>query len=189
MDNSDIENKLFQSQEYQKPISKIGRFHFEFHITTKSPRTPADNLQPLSTQYLIDELAVTLLDTKAIFCIMSGNPEKRKEDLRNLGRGVLRRLYEEQARYRMGRIPVFRPPPTFVIYLKHLDDRLKQELASLDSKTKDFVMKEAIGRIFEQIDSRYYLLSVKPPSLSVPRHTIFGVKISYPIKVQSKIYW
>ena len=88
--------------------------------------------------------------------------EARKQDPRNLGRGVLRRLYEEQARYKMYRIPVFRPPPVFVVYLKHLDDRLKQELSNLDSELKDYVMKEAIGRIFEQVDSRFFLLSVKP---------------------------
>ena len=49
-----------------------------------------------------------------------------------------------------------------MIYLKHLDDSLKQELSNLDRKTRDFVMKEAIGRIFEQVDSRFFLLSVKP---------------------------
>ena len=87
--------------------------------------------------------------------------EARKEDPRNLGRGVLRRVYEEQARYKMYRIPVFCPPPDFVVSLKHLDDGLKKELANLDRETKDFVMKESIGRVFEQIDSRYYLLSVK----------------------------
>jgi hypothetical protein len=43
----------------------------------------------------------------------------------------------------MYRIPVFRPPPVFVV-------------------SKDFVMKEAIGRICEQVDKRFFLLSVKP---------------------------
>lgn len=80
----------------------------------------------------------------------------------NTGTGILRRLYEEQAKYKMYRIPVFRPPPVFVVYLKHLDDRLKQELASLDKETKDFLLKEAIGRICEQVDKRFFLLSVKP---------------------------
>jgi hypothetical protein len=61
----------------------------------------------------------------------------------------------------MYRIPVFRPPPVFVIYLKHLDNRLKKELATLDKESKDYVIKEAICRIFEQIDKRFFLLSVK----------------------------
>jgi hypothetical protein len=80
----------------------------------------------------------------------------------NIGTGVLRRLYEEQARYKMYRIPVFRPPHIFIVYLKHLDDRLKKELANLDKESKDFVMREAIGRIYEQVDKHFFLLSVKP---------------------------
>jgi len=62
----------------------------------------------------------------------------------------------------MYRIPVFRPPPIFIVYLKHLDDRLKKELANLDRETKDFVMREAIGRIYEQVNKQFFLLSVKP---------------------------
>jgi len=70
----------------------------------------------------------------------------------NTGTDVLRRFYEEQARYKMYRIPVFRPPPVFVVYLKHLDEGLKKELSNLDRESKDLVMKEAISRIFEQVE-------------------------------------
>ena len=55
-----------------------------------------------------------------------------------------------------------RPPPIFVVHLKHLDHRLKQVLAKLDKWSKDYVMKEAIGRIFEHVDRRFYYLSAKP---------------------------
>ena len=112
---------------------------------------------------IVDELFISMMDVKVRFCMMNGlTTEVRKLDLKNLGRGVRRRLYEEQARYKMYRIPIFRPPPIFVVHLKHLDDRLKQELSTLHSENKDDVMKEAIGRIFEQIDKRFFLLSVKP---------------------------
>ena len=79
----------------------------------------------------------------------------------NNGNGVLRRLYEQQAIYKMYRVPIYRPPPVFVVHLKHLDYRLKQELAKLDKWSKDYVMKESIGRICEQVDKRFFLLSVK----------------------------
>ena len=79
----------------------------------------------------------------------------------NNGNGVLRRLYEQQAIYKMYRIPIYRPPPVFIVHLKHLDDRLKQELAKLDKWSKDYVLKEAIGKIFEHVDKRFYYLSVK----------------------------
>jgi hypothetical protein len=116
-----------------------------------------------------------MMDVKAAFCVLNSHrktgllsegkrvPEiLEKYERFNNGLGIPRRLYEEQAKYKIYRIPVFRPPPVFVVYLKHLDDRLKQELSGLDRKTKDFVMKEAIGRIFEQIDKPFFLLSVKP---------------------------
>jgi hypothetical protein len=112
-----------------------------------------------------------MLDTKAVFCIINSNkktttfsdPKEVEVNNRcNSGNGVLRRLYEEQAKYKMYRIPVFRPLPVFVLYLKHLDERLKKELASLERESKDYVMKEAVSRIFEQVDKHFFLLSVKP---------------------------
>jgi hypothetical protein len=113
-----------------------------------------------------DELTISLLDTKVAFCMINSNQKSNvtSEDAHrcNADAGVLRRLYEEQARYKMYRIPVFRPPPVFVVYLKHLDARLKKELANLDFLSRDFVIREAIGRICEQVDRRFYLLSVKP---------------------------
>jgi hypothetical protein len=126
---------------------------------------------PWSLAAIVDELTISMFDTKTVFCMINSNqktsvasdPGEAEEAYRyNIGSGVLRRLYVEQARYKMYRIPVFRPSPVFVVYLKHLDDRLKKELANLDRQTKDFVMKEAIGRIFEQVDRRFFLLSTKP---------------------------
>jgi hypothetical protein len=122
-----------------------------------------DELEGWTLSYIIDEMCFQLIDVKLTFCMLTDlDKEARMEDLRNLGRGVLRRLYEEQARYKIYRIPVFRPPPVFVVHLKHLDDRLKKELATLDKNSRDFVMKEAIGRICEQVDKRFYLLNAKP---------------------------
>jgi hypothetical protein len=115
---------------------------------------------------IIDELAISLLDTKVAFCMINSNQKMNVNSEEaygcNIGTGVLRRLYEEQARYKMYRVPVFRPPPVFAVYLKHLDDRLKKELANLDKESKDFVMRDAIGRICEQVNKQFFLLSVKP---------------------------
>jgi DNA-binding transcriptional ArsR family regulator len=107
-----------------------------------------------STEAIVDELTIALRDTKSFFCLI--NMSDVNVD------ALLRSLYESQAIYKMYRIPVFRPPPPFVIHLKHLDYHLKKELASLDKETLDYVIKEAIGRICEGIDKRYFLLSVKP---------------------------
>jgi hypothetical protein len=126
---------------------------------------------PASLAAISDDLTFSLLNTKLVFCMINSNrkgsitsdPRDVEEVHRcNIDTGVLRRFYEEQARYKMYRIPVFRPPPVFVVYLKHLDEGLKKELSNLDRESKDFVMKEAISRIFEQVDKRFFLLSVKP---------------------------
>ncbi len=69
--------------------------------------------------------------------------------------------YREQAKHLMYRIPVYQPTPSFVVNVQDLSDKLKSELESLDYKSLNDVLKEAIGRIFESINERYYLLSVK----------------------------
>lgn len=108
---------------------------------------------------LIDE--VSLMSVKGQFCMLSGLNEVRAEDPNNRGYGVIRRIYEEQARYKMPRMGVYKPPPIFVIHLKNLDDKVKQELLKGDPISRDYILKEAVEMICERVDSRYYLLSAK----------------------------
>jgi hypothetical protein len=135
--------------------------------------TDETTVYPASLAAISDDLTFSLLDAKLEFCMINSN-QKRSiisdprdvEEVHmcrcNTCTGVLRRFYEEQARYKMYRIPVFRPPPDFVVYLKHLDEGLKRELSNLDRESKDFVVREAISRTFEQVDKRFFLLHVKP---------------------------
>ncbi len=69
--------------------------------------------------------------------------------------------YQDQAKYLMYKIPVYRPSPSFNVNVIDLTPKLRQELESLDDESLDSVMKEAIGRVFENINERYFLLSVK----------------------------
>jgi hypothetical protein len=112
------------------------------------------DVEVLSTEAMVDELTISLCNTKTSFCLIN------KSDV-NVGT-LKRSIYEAQAKYKMYRIPIFRPPPAFAIQLKHLEYHLKKELTSLDKETLDNVMKEAVGRICERVDKRYFLLSVKP---------------------------
>ena len=98
-----------------------------------------------STERLVDELFLELDNVKEI-------DEKS---------GLTKRKYEEQAKWLMHRIPVYRPAPAFIINLSDLSTRIKEELADLDDNTLDYVLKETIGRIFEGIDQRYFRLSVR----------------------------
>jgi hypothetical protein len=109
-----------------------------------------------TTERLIDEVFLSLMSIKSQFCMIN-----TRNDTRNRGQGIIRRFYEEQARYKMYRMVIFRPPPTFIIYLKDLDERVKRQLGRRDKQSRDFILEQAAERIFEQVDSRYFLLSAK----------------------------
>lgn len=68
--------------------------------------------------------------------------------------------YQKQAKDLIYRIPVYIPTPTFIVYKKDLSDRLKDELADYSEKSED-VLKAAVGRLFENINQRYFVQSVK----------------------------
>ena len=107
----------------QKPTIRIKR------LSLNLPKAEVDDSKAWSLAAIVDELFISMMDVKVPFCMLVGSKDSRLEDPR-----VLRRLYEEQTRYKMYRIPVFHPPPIFVVHLKHLDDRLKQELESTQGK-------------------------------------------------------
>jgi hypothetical protein len=93
-----------------------------------------------TTERLIDELYLNLMSVR---------------------RDKVARIYQEQAENLIYRIPVYKPTPYFIVELSHLSYKVKKELHTLNDKALDKVMKEAISRIFEMINERYFLLSVK----------------------------
>jgi hypothetical protein len=105
-----------------------------------------ETLAPWTIAKLIDEVYLSLMSIK---------------ERTNNGWGIVQRKYEEQARYKMYRMVIYRPPPAFIIEISDLDGKVKRELAQCDKKTRDFVLKQAVERIFETVDSRYFLLSAK----------------------------
>lgn len=115
-----------------------------------------DTFVEWTTERLIDKVFLSLMSIKSRFCMINA-----RDDTRNRGQGIIRRFYEEQARYKMYRMVIFRPPPTFIIYLKDLDERVKSQLGSREKQSRDFILEQAAERIFEQVDSRYFLLSAK----------------------------
>ena len=67
-------------------------------------------------------------------------------------------------------IPISKPSPQFIIYVSDLTPRLKQELEELTTtpQTLNYVVTQAVGRIFENLDFEYYHLNVaKDPDLEV----------------------
>jgi hypothetical protein len=61
------------------------------------------------------------------------------------------RKYYNQA-FDLLRIGAFKPVPFFIINLSDLTERLRKELSDLDKQTRQYVLKQAVGRIFEDVD-------------------------------------
>jgi hypothetical protein len=53
-----------------------------------------------------------------------------------------------------------KPVPPFVIYLSDLTHKIIKELYDLDSESRKYVLKQAVGRIFEDINSDLYHNSI-----------------------------
>jgi hypothetical protein len=72
------------------------------------------------------------------------------------------RTHRKQAQELMFKIPVYNPTPIFLVHLSGIrDDKIKRELASLDSSTRKQVLNDSIGLVFESINEQYYNLSVR----------------------------
>lgn len=76
------------------------------------------------------------------------------------GEHIPGRPYYDQAIELIYQIPIYRPRPSFKVYLKHLSDKLKQQLQGYDKRSLVYILKQSVGRIFEDIDSSYYHNSV-----------------------------
>lgn len=110
-----------------------------------------------SKQKLVDEIYLSLMDVRAPMCQINSKAYNS---------GIIKRIYQEQARYKMYRMAIYNPPPVFVIHLKDIDEKVKGQLAKEDETTKKEILKQVAERIFETVDKRFFLLS-GPPFLNV----------------------
>lgn len=69
------------------------------------------------------------------------------------------RKYYNQA-HDLLKIGAFKPVPYFIVDLSDLSPRLIKELHSLDNRDREFVLKQAVGRIFEDVHFEVYHNSV-----------------------------
>ena len=100
-----------------------------------------------TTKCLVDELFLHLANFKI-----------RIEN--NQGQTLEVRKYPQQANDLLPLIPVAKPTPIFVISLVDLTPKLLQELKESTKEEKRYVVMKAVGRIFENINSRLYYLSI-----------------------------
>jgi hypothetical protein len=73
------------------------------------------------------------------------------------------KFYDTQTHDLIYRIPVHRPTPIFEIKISDLSEIVRKELDDRWKYKKeiDDILREAVGRLFANINERYFLLSVK----------------------------
>jgi hypothetical protein len=81
--------------------------------------------------------------------------EPNNTDLLNTGKKFDSRKYYNQA-YHYLRLGACNPIPDFLISLSDLTPRLVKELSYLESQDRNYVLKQAVGRIFEDINTELY---------------------------------
>ena len=59
-------------------------------------------------------------------------------------------------------IPIARPPPEYLVDKSDLNDRLRKELLDeiTSNDARQYILKEAVGRIFENLNFERYHLSI-----------------------------
>jgi hypothetical protein len=102
-----------------------------------------------TTEKLVDEL---------FLCLVSIS-ESVSDDK---GETISVRKYPRRARELRKWIPVARPPPEYIIDKPDLNEKLRTEVMEeiTSEEARQYVLKEAVGRIFENLDSEEYHLSI-----------------------------
>ncbi|HZD83872.1 MAG TPA: hypothetical protein VE076_13450, partial [Nitrososphaeraceae archaeon] len=101
----------------------------------------------------------TGLTDELVFCLSSVNSYRIDEDTKQIH---ITHKYYDQAEWLIYRIPIQKPTPQFVINISDLPNKIKRELEDLipTPKTLEKVLIQAAGQIFENVNFRYYHLSV-----------------------------
>ena len=106
-----------------------------------------------TTNYLIDRLKYHL--SKVVGVETRSKEDKELKQHRIFGD----RKYYNQA-FDLLRIGAYKPTPYFIIKLSDLNEELRKELSSLDKLTRQFVLQQTVGRIFEDINSDLFHKSI-----------------------------
>jgi hypothetical protein len=105
-----------------------------------------------SINYLIDVLKKRLACVTQSTTNTNASSDSDKESVDS-------RVYYDQA-YKMLKIGALRPAPTYIILLRDLTPKIISELYRLDTNDRGYVLKQAVGRIFEDVNSDIYHNSI-----------------------------
>jgi hypothetical protein len=81
---------------------------------------------------------------------------KKREIINYNGKKITIYKYYHQALRMWKWIPISKPKAKFIINISDLTPRIYCELKSLDKHTAQYVLKESVKRIFENIDFKFY---------------------------------
>ena len=87
-----------------------------------------------------------------------------KETVHNEGKEIDVRKYYRQAIEKSKWIPIAKPSPAFIIYISDLTQEIKTQIEHLMATSSPdnlrYVLTQAVGRIFENLDFEYYHMSI-----------------------------
>lgn len=105
-----------------------------------------NSVEPWLTSYLIDHLKLHLATYT-------------EEITNNEGKTIEVRIYYCQA-LQLLKIAAYNPAPAYIIRFSHLTSRLQAELTELNDIDLTYVLKQAVSRIFEDINVDLYHNSI-----------------------------
>jgi hypothetical protein len=110
---------------------------------------PNEQKELWTIEYLVDRLFFEMVEIK--------DEAEGWEDYQHEGQ---KKKYEERGKDAI-KMAAGRPPPIFIINISDLTWRLKFELNGLDIDTLDYVVRQAIERLCENVNSKLYHLTLK----------------------------
>jgi hypothetical protein len=123
-------------------------------------------LEEWTTEAVVDELAYRLCTFKiaAVACTLDFNKKNYDQYNENGNEIFVSNKYIKQAEQLIYRIPIWRPPPEFLVSLSDLTPRLRAELRQLlkakSYKTVNYITQHALAVVFECVNERYFHLSI-----------------------------
>jgi hypothetical protein len=124
------------------------------HVSSDETTTDS-NEQVCTIEALVDDLFLCLAGVKEIVT----NAENGKQ----VTKQVTVRKYYRQARELLKWIPIAGADSPFIIYLSDLTPQIKIELDETAATNPDvltYILTQAVGRLFENLDFEYYHLSI-----------------------------
>jgi hypothetical protein len=146
---SSVQNKSFDSISTAQQRKLIENNDIEDSLGELEEQEQEEKEEEWTTECLTEKLLLNLASTKETI-------------INNNGRAIPVRKYICRARELMKWIPLTRPAPEFIINVNDLTPKIKNEIGSLSDshRTLQYILTQAVGRIFENLDFEYYHISI-----------------------------